>query len=577
MDTQRYKILNTAAANSWISDCPANVQKWQLLKDELNNCLLLQIKHFNSSEKVIKSVYVSIKCFDDTKDLLAEYKDVVSVQGVSAFPGFEFSYSDGPVVISALNTTNVIVTVEKVLFADGEIWRNSNAEFPVDTSIKKELSLPFLCKEQLELEYNASYSSPSPIKYKYEKYDNFWICGCGQFNANSKHKCSRCKTDKAWLEEHLDITHLNEAAEERTKKAEEEATFQKYSDAVKLLSDADYIAQSKKNNIINVLLVYKKANSAFDILKTIPDYKDSKELMELHKEKGSLSVQQILKSLKDRNTIITFIAIILAIIFLGFLMRCKHENISSPTCTTASICLDCNKEVGELAPHTYKGKPTCTELVYCRICNNPKSIKGEGDTTVFEHQLESELTCTDSAFCKRCNSTVKALGHDWQSATCTEPALCKRCNTEGDGPAGHVPDMEKCSVCGEIIGKKIFEDDKTVVYYVSADWFGGNEHIKERTITLNMVAENKSDALVTLQTRDEKINGKSSSNYICSKDIERNSKVPFEITITDSGYFDPLSSFGVKDFEDVKSLSFRVYLDGYYYKYYESPFVTITP
>lgn len=106
---------------------------------------------------------------------------------------------------------------------------------------------------------------------------------------------------------------------------------------------------------------------------------------------------------------------------------CKHEAVTSATCTTDSICEDCGQIMAPALGHT-ELIDDCEADVICSICNEfirPGTQHTPGD-----------------------------------AATCTSPQLCTVCDKELKDPLPHTPSGEEncsqdvtCTVCGELLAK----------------------------------------------------------------------------------------------------------------------------
>ena len=75
----RYKIIKTGENILRMNACPIYAEKYHILLDTKTNTNVLQIKFKNTNSKNIKSIFLNIDCFDDSKDFLCTLDDVAYV------------------------------------------------------------------------------------------------------------------------------------------------------------------------------------------------------------------------------------------------------------------------------------------------------------------------------------------------------------------------------------------------------------------------------------------------------------------------------------------------------------------
>lgn len=217
---ERYKIIKEFTQNEWLESCPLKVEKGQIILDFNRNELLAQLKLFNLSSKSIKAAYILLKCYDEANDLLNEnnyfaYTNL-EVDGKNRFG------NNIPIYLTDNKTANVKIIFTKVVFSDGEVWRNTNNDIgimlPIQNEIKKDDKLyPVILKELSIFNCLPSYS--------FECDDNYWRCVCGQANSYSNSSCLYCGLEREWLNSHLSHSYL-EAEYNRLLKEETERKLQ---------------------------------------------------------------------------------------------------------------------------------------------------------------------------------------------------------------------------------------------------------------------------------------------------------------------------------------------------------------
>ncbi len=205
MANERYKIIKTSQHKKWLVGSPVKIEKSQLLFDNHSNKVILQLKLFNLSDKIIKSVYLDIDCYDDALDFLSSINDC-AIQGVDAMPQSHFG-EHHPIILESSKTTNVKVIISKVVFVGGSVWRNDEKYLGGDLPEQKIIDPQDPLLEQIARECNKKGIKPI---YWLEENDAYWRCICGQPNTNDLLRCGYCKADKEWLKQ-LDKDYLSEA------------------------------------------------------------------------------------------------------------------------------------------------------------------------------------------------------------------------------------------------------------------------------------------------------------------------------------------------------------------------------
>lgn len=236
------------------------------------------------------------------------------------------------------------------------------------------------------------------------------------------------------------------------------------------------------------------------------------------------------------------------------------HNWSDATCTTPKTCIRCNATEGNATGHSWDAA-SCTTPKTCSKCRIT-----EGSPT--PHSW-CEATCTTPKMCSQCGRKEgSATGHNWTDATCTTPKTCSKCaTTEGDA-IGHKYSGGKCTVCNKIQPyyrtEKLLDDYMGVkIYYTGIDQYSNLFYIHLRI-------ENTTDEFVTIQIRDEKVNGH--SNIVaCSEDVAPNQTKTTSILVVAFSGSPSLHDFG----EDVvKYIEFNfhvIFSERTEDKYYTSP------
>ncbi len=153
--------------------------------------------------------------------------------------------------------------------------------------------------------------------------------------------------------------------------------------------------------------------------------------------------------------IITLLALVSVFLFILTGCACKHENISTATCTTGTVCLDCGETLSPALGHTEKFTE-CESDVTCSVCNTV--IRGGT-----AHTPGDAATCTTQQLCTVCNKVLAEITPHIPSGeeNCTDDVICTACN-EILIPAAHLPANEvnciddvQCLRCLSVIEKAL--------------------------------------------------------------------------------------------------------------------------
>lgn len=251
MKKQRYHVINTALPNVWTKNCPVQVEKYQIVMDHTTHQLLFRIRLFNNSDHVLHSVYINILCFDDTNDFIGEMQNV-ALQSIDASPHTSFGDSE-ILFLSHPNTTHAKISVSKIAFLDGTIWKDIGQTLTFHKPELKKVSIRYKFYQQLERDFKKK---GLPLKYMYQEglAQEYWCCSCGHLNDTPS--CHRCGAEQEWLIEHFDESYLSDSSQRFLELQEREAVEQKKKlDAAKHLEDTLERKRKKKNRRILIAIV----------------------------------------------------------------------------------------------------------------------------------------------------------------------------------------------------------------------------------------------------------------------------------------------------------------------------------
>ena len=273
--SERFTRLYSLEQNQYVSASPVIIEAGALLKDNETGNVLAQIKFRSVSEKVIKSISVALKLFDNAGRELSEvaehtYLDIKLILG--GVTGHKKA-----IILSDSSTRAYKVYVKEIVFSDNSIWNGENVIYeplPEKKTLAKYLGVElakFYTKEVGE-----------PAKYVPQKVHDLWLCTCGEYNKNKE--CNDC--DKT------------------------------YADCIALLDKK--VLQEKLNKKRDAKL-YKKALKRFES-STASEVKEAIELFKAHpewkdSEKYINDAEEKLIKIKKRNKVVA-ISIASAVVIL---------------------------------------------------------------------------------------------------------------------------------------------------------------------------------------------------------------------------------------------------------------------
>jgi hypothetical protein len=137
--SERYTRLFSLPTNLYLEGSPILVSAGALLKDNQKHKILVQLKFFNISKKVIKSVKVKVNAYDTTKSQLVGV-DEFSYLDLSAPASQEFG-QETPIYLPNANTRSFSLEILAVVFTDNEIFTpdTTSLSFSAPDEVLKEL------------------------------------------------------------------------------------------------------------------------------------------------------------------------------------------------------------------------------------------------------------------------------------------------------------------------------------------------------------------------------------------------------------------------------------------------------
>lgn len=206
--SERYKKLYHLEHRLYASGAPVIVAAGALLRDAYSGGLLCQLKFRNIQPLPIKALRVLVQMLDVDGELLERpvshrYLDLDLKQEE------EFG-RDVAIVLPSREARSFTVSVSQVSFTDGEIWKNTAAEWlPLEDQ-------PTLAEYYGDPEVAVQFQihCGTDCRYPVVLDKELWFCACGAVNPLSEGKCHVCRRRRSGL---LDISEDALRAEARAR------------------------------------------------------------------------------------------------------------------------------------------------------------------------------------------------------------------------------------------------------------------------------------------------------------------------------------------------------------------------
>lgn len=226
----RYKIVSYDKCIRYTKDCPIILKAVAVTKDQKSGRVFAQCKFENLTDKIAVAVYVSLAC----KNLEGEELQCVNLHkymDLHVEQNCEFG-DKTPIDLPANETRRVVITIQKIIFLDGEIWENiEKAPLKAFKDIKEPITKLKPLDEKYIKEVNkitgkmTGWYTHENLPYEF---DNFIRCGCGKLTLKTCKKCSICGADFESLLKLQDQEYLSSLVNEENKnKAENKVKTKK--------------------------------------------------------------------------------------------------------------------------------------------------------------------------------------------------------------------------------------------------------------------------------------------------------------------------------------------------------------
>lgn len=200
----------------YVNGAPIIVEAGALLKDNVTQELLVQLKFRSISNKTIKAVTVCINT-KDTAGRILDNRIEYQYLDLNIDRGVEFGQKTAIKIENKL-VRGFDVYVSEVCFFDGTVWCNSKK----DSHNIEEPNLFSKCDGvtyEIEKQYRIEYGDNK--KYLAKDIDDLWYCGCGCINHSNESKCHNCRVDHDKII-NIDLESLRKNSVQRIEKEEQD-------------------------------------------------------------------------------------------------------------------------------------------------------------------------------------------------------------------------------------------------------------------------------------------------------------------------------------------------------------------
>ncbi|MFI3164315.1 MAG: tetratricopeptide repeat protein [Bacillota bacterium] len=328
----KYEIIQTNHSTSFTVDCPIQLVKSMVTKNTETGVYFLNVKYFSMLEKPIENICLRLSVKEDKNPnksniayIFSPSSGVAIMQNCEPFPFFMGAFK------------NVEISVSKISFADGSIWKGGAKQLVSDSPEKIDISKFEKYNEQI----SEKFAHIPNIKYAYSENEHVWRCPCGC--VNQKDSCFICGNGKIDTRNFFDAERLERAEGWRKEKLRTDETkilpnqLQEKSAQLSAVLDSVIIDAKSENSqvvagaiatineIYNEELFLKKVQASEMLEKANARFKGRKDAEAdfkhmMTREANILAERKRLK--KQRTRKITKVSSILASIFVCLCLIC---------------------------------------------------------------------------------------------------------------------------------------------------------------------------------------------------------------------------------------------------------------
>ena len=207
MNMNRYNILFRISDNQYIESSPVIIVAGALLRDNVDNKNLVQLKLKNIDNKKIIALKVHIDLYDENGLIL---KDCVKYEYLGLDECRDQEFGEQIPIIVSNNSRKITVSVLEVLFDDYSQWCSYDQEW---TSIGKQKPIDSVMQSnELKEQYFIEFGKEAEFLVNYQK--DLWLCACGGINHMWEEQCHICQKTPTYYKSY-DVDNLLDKAKKR--------------------------------------------------------------------------------------------------------------------------------------------------------------------------------------------------------------------------------------------------------------------------------------------------------------------------------------------------------------------------
>lgn len=313
MSNTPYERIKYIEVNSLILDCPIDIERGALILDKTNNRVLLQLKLVNISNQQISSIFINVDSLDDASDHI-QGTEILEHSYLDLSLDAQKSFGEKNPIILDKKVRNVKISISKVVFSSGDIWRYDDEKVYIKTTQDKINSLGSELLNVFQLQARSAEINADMFLYLPQQLEGVWACSCGRVNQDSLSSCKRCLVDKNWIFLNTNTDFLFERNEELKEINERKAIEadilerKKNEESMKL-----NIVKQEKNKKIKKRFIFLSVSFSLFVIVTlltikviIPNnkYNNALELMKNEQYNDSIEVFTEILAYRDSETLI---------------------------------------------------------------------------------------------------------------------------------------------------------------------------------------------------------------------------------------------------------------------------------
>ena len=216
MENERYKVINKIDYYLFNKEIPLIVTELNTSEDVYIGKEVLNVTVRNIGARIVKSIKFTFAFFDN----LGNLKDKVeyNIENLELRTNMENSFTCNVDSVKIDKKDFPKVIINEMKFEKAEIDNNSYC-----LDIIKEIDLVQQLgnlKEQYKREVN-DINTEVNVKAKYNNFEDYWNCVCGNYYFNDIDSCPKCKISKQKLEEITNEEYLKKKLDEYEKRQAE--------------------------------------------------------------------------------------------------------------------------------------------------------------------------------------------------------------------------------------------------------------------------------------------------------------------------------------------------------------------